>query len=139
MQASKKSNADRMVSRALRAPVRTIAIVVLLSGASAQAQSPRPPIDSEQTPSGIGMQAGSALATIAYFPFKVATAIGGGVVGGLGYLFSGGSKSAANAVWVPSVYGTYIITPEHLAGRKPVQFFGKAQSQVPAPRQPPAR
>jgi hypothetical protein len=107
--------------------------------AAAEAQAPRPAIDSEHTPSGIGMQVGSALATIAYFPFKVVTAIGGSVVGGLGYLFSGGSKSAANAVWVPSVYGTYIITPDHLAGRKPVQFFGKAPSQ-PATQSPrPAR
>ena len=84
----------RMVSRAWRTPFQTIALrtivtVVMLAGTAAEAQAPRPPIDSEHTPSGIGMQAGSALATIAYFPFKAVTAIGGSVVGGLGYLFLG--------------------------------------------------
>jgi hypothetical protein len=144
MPISATPHVGRMASRAWRAPFRTIALrtivtVVMLAGTAAEAQAPRPPIDSEHTPSGIGMQAGSALATIAYFPFKAVTAIGGGIVGGLGYLFSGGSKAAANAVWVPSVYGTYIITPDHLAGRKPVQFFGKTQSQ-PATQSPrPAR
>ena len=144
MPISATPHVGQMASRAWRAPFRTIALrtivtVVMLAGTAAEAQAPRPPIDSEHTPSGIGMQAGSALATIAYFPFKVVTAIGGGIVGGLGYLFSGGSKAAANAVWVPSVYGTYIITPDHLAGRKPVQFSGKTQSQ-PAMQSPrPAR
>ncbi len=134
----------RIASWAGRAPFRTIAFrtvvaVVMLAGAEAEAQAPRAPIDSEHTPSGIGMQAGSALATIAYFPFKAVTAIAGGVVGGLGYLFSGGSQSAANAVWEPSVYGTYIITPDHLAGRKPVQFFGTTQGQPPTQSPRPAR
>ena len=127
------SNAGRAVRRIPRTPLRTLALFLTLSATAAGAQPPQPPIDSEQTPAGIGMQAGSALATIAYFPFKAVTAIGGGIVGGLGYLFSGGSRSAANAVWGPSVYGTYIITPDHLAGRKPVQFFGKAPAP---PRQP---
>jgi hypothetical protein len=144
MPISETRHVGRMAPRPRHALFRIIALwtvvtVVMLAGTAAEAQPPRPPIDSEHTPSGIGMQAGSALATIAYFPFKAVTAIGGSIVGGLGYLFSGGSKSAANAVWVPSVYGTYIITPDHLAGRKPVQFFGKTESQ-PARRSPhPAR
>jgi hypothetical protein len=116
-----------------------MAILLVLAAPTASAQPPRPadsPVGAENTSSGIGMQAASALATIAYFPFKTVTAIGGGVVGGLGYLFSGGSKAAADSVWVPSVYGTYVITPEHLAGRRPVQFFG---SRTPSQPQPPRR
>lgn len=76
------------------------------------------------TPSGVGMQAASAVATIIYFPFKAAFAIGGGIVGGLAYAFSGGSEQTAKNIWVPSLYGTYIITPEHLKGDKPVRFLG---------------
>lgn len=76
------------------------------------------------TPSGVGMQAASAVATILYFPFKAAFAIGGGIVGGLAYAFSGGSEQTAKNIWVPSLYGTYIITPEHLKGDKPVRFLG---------------
>jgi len=144
MPISETPHVGRMASRARRAHFRaiahgTMATVVMLAATAAEAQAPRPPIDSEHTPSGIGMQAGSALATIAYFPFKAVTAIGGSIVGGLGYLFSGGSKAAANAVWVPSVYGTYIITPDHLAGRRPVQFFGTTQSQSATPTPRPAR
>ncbi len=76
------------------------------------------------TPSGVGMQAASAVATIVYFPFKAAFAIGGGIVGGLAYAFSGGSEQTAKNIWIPSLYGTYIITPEHLKGDKPVRFLG---------------
>lgn len=76
------------------------------------------------TPSGVGMQAASAVATILYFPFKAAFAIGGGVIGGLAYAFSGGSEQTAKNIWIPSIYGTYIITPDHLKGDKPVRFLG---------------
>lgn len=83
--------------------------------------------DTQQgTPSGAGMQAGAAVSTILYFPFKAAFAIGGGVVGGLAYLFSGLNEQTAKSIWVPSMYGTYVITPEHLSGDRPVRFLGIA-------------
>lgn len=93
---------------------------------------------SQGTPSGAGMGAASAVATILYFPFKAAFAIGGGVVGGLTYVFTGGNESAAKSVWQTSMYGTYVITPDHLTGDKPVRFLGiSAQSdgETPAPAQ----
>jgi hypothetical protein len=61
-----------------------------------------------------------------YFPFKAAFAIGGGIVGGLAYVFSGMSEQTAKNIWIPSMYGTYVITPEHLSGDRPVRFFGVA-------------
>ncbi len=83
--------------------------------------------DEEQgTPSGAGMQAAAAVSTILYFPFKGAFAIGGAIVGGLAYAFSGGSEQTARSIWVPSMYGTYVITPEHLTGDRPVRFMGVA-------------
>ncbi len=60
----------------------------------------------QATPSGAGMQAGAALSTILYFPFKAAFAIGGGLVGGLAYLFSGLNEQTAKSIWVPSMDGT---------------------------------
>ncbi len=93
---------------------------------------------SQGTASGAGMGVASAVATILYFPFKAAFAIGGGIVGGLTYAFTGGNESAAKSVWETSMYGTYVITPEHLAGDKPVRFFGVAaqnDSGTPAPAQ----
>jgi hypothetical protein len=72
------------------------------------------------------MQAAAAVSTILYFPFKGAFAIGGGIVGGLAYVFSGFSEQTAKSIWVPSMYGTYVITPEHLTGDRPVRFLGVA-------------
>jgi hypothetical protein len=79
------------------------------------------------------MQAASAVATILYFPLKAAFAIGGGIVGGLAYVFSGGSEQTAKGIWVPSMYGTYVITPEHLSGDRAVRFLGVAAESEGAP------
>jgi len=79
---------------------------------------------SQNSVSGAGLQAASWLATVIYGPFKIAFAIVGGVTGGLTYLFSGGDTDAAMSVWGTSVYGTYVITPDHLKGDKAVRFFG---------------
>jgi hypothetical protein len=79
------------------------------------------------------MQAASALATIVYFPLKAAFAIGGGIVGGLAYAFSGGSEQTAKNIWIPSMYGTYVITPEHLTGDRAVRFLGVAAETDSAP------
>ena len=103
----------------------SLAILVVPVSASAQESSSNVPVSSnDASASGVGIQAGSALATIVYFPLKLAFAIGGGVVGGLAYGFSGGSEQTAKNIWIPSMYGTYIITPDHLKGDKPIRFLG---------------
>lgn len=107
--------------------VTLCSVALLIAPVSAQesGSSSNVPVSSnDASASGVGIQAGSALATIIYFPLKLAFAIGGGVVGGLAYGFSGGSEQTAKNIWIPSVYGTYIITPEHLKGDKPIRFLG---------------
>jgi hypothetical protein len=138
--------------------LKTLAILVLLTFSSVLIASPvlaqdpsassAPTGDaSTGTPSGVGLQAASAVATILYFPFKAAFAIGGGVVGGLAYAFSGGSEQTAKNIWIPSIYGTYIITPDHLKGDKPVRYLcvpagpvretdASAQEPAPLPLEP---
>ena len=109
----------------LMAFASTAFVSPLFAQDTAPAPSSTPTADaSTGTPSGVGMQAASAVATILYFPFKAAFAIGGGIVGGLAYAFSGGSEQTAKNIWVPSIYGTYVITPDHLKGDKPVRFLG---------------
>jgi hypothetical protein len=86
--------------------------------------------------SSAGMGAAAGLSTILYLPLKAAFAIGGGLVGGLAYAFSGGNENAAKSIWTTSMYGTYIITPEHLRGDKPIRFLGvpepdSAQASIP--------
>ena len=80
------------------------------------------------TASSAGMQAAAAVSTILYFPFKAAFAIGGGIVGGLAYAFSGGNEQAAKSIWDTSLRGTYVITPDHLQGNRPIRFLGVADS-----------
>ena len=102
----------------------SVALLVTPVLAQESGSSNVPVSSNDSSASGVGIQAGSALATIIYFPLKLAFAIGGGVVGGLAYGFSGGSEQTAKNIWVPSMYGTYIITPDHLKGDKPIRFLG---------------
>jgi hypothetical protein len=88
--------------------------------------------------SSAGMQVAAGLSNFLYFPAKLCLAIGGGIVGGLTYAFSGGNEQAAKSVWTTSLYGTYILTPDHLQGNRPIRFLGVADSNeaaapVPAP------
>jgi len=90
---------------------------------------------SQGSPKGAGLQAASWVLTIPYGAAKVCFAVLGGVTGGLTYVFSGGNLNAAKSVWQTSMYGTYVITPEHLQGDRPVRFLGVA-SDNDAPAEP---
>lgn len=114
-----------------------IVVITYCSMFVAPAWSQSSSVDTQQgTASGAGMGAASAAATILYFPFKAAFAIGGGIVGGLAYVFSGFSEPTAKSIWVPSIYGTYVITPEHLSGDRPVRFLGVAAESEGMPTTP---
>lgn len=90
--------------------------------------------------SSAGMQVAAGASTLLYFPLKAAFAISGGIVGGLAYVFSGGNENAAKSIWTTSLYGTYIITPDHLQGNKPIRFLGVADSDdAPAHAPEPVR
>ncbi len=107
-----------------------VAIIVVLTFSSvmvAPAWSQTTKADTEQgTPAGVGMQLAAIGVSIPYFVGKGVFAIGGGIVGGFGYVFSGFSEQTAKSIWTPSMYGTYLITPEHLTGDRPVRFLGVA-------------
>lgn len=72
----------------------------------------------------------SFLATIPYGVAKIGVAAVGGVIGGLGYAFSGGDLESSRAIWNAFVDGTYVLSPPHLKGDEPVVFF------VPPPEPP---
>ena len=81
--------------------------------------------EEESSPSNeAALGAGSFFLTLVYSPVKLAYAILGGVVGGFTYVLTGFDLETAQGVWEPSVYGTYVITPDHLKGNEPVRFFG---------------
>jgi hypothetical protein len=117
-----------------------LALCTITMAPSAWSQESAAPRSSESTEGGTASDAGmlalSGLSTLLYFPLKAAFAIGGGIVGGLTYLFSGLDENSAKKVWNTTLYGTYIITPDHIQGNRPIRFLGVADlndAQAPAP------
>ena len=74
---------------------------------------------------GVGLGAGAAVANLAYMPAKLIYAAAGGAVGGLAYLVTFGSTETANAIWEPTLGGTYVLTPKMLAGEEKLHFNGQ--------------
>ena len=96
----------------------------LMSASVGLADPYNDPPPAQGSPAGAGLQAASWLATVPYGAAKVGFALVGGVVGGLTYVLTGGNEKAAKSVWKTSMYGTYVLTPEHLRGEKPIRFLG---------------
>ena len=97
--------------------------LILFPPGSALADESSADADSSE---GTGIEVASWALTVPYAIGKGAFALGGAVVGGLGYVFSGGNFDTAKAVWTRSIYGTYRIRPAHLRGEEPVHFLGQA-------------
>ena len=51
--------------------------------------------------------------------------------GGLGWAFSGGDPSVAEAVIAPAIHGDYVVTPAHLRGERSLAFVGMAEPVEP--------
>lgn len=79
---------------------------------------------------GLGLVAG--FGTFVYFPVKMVYSMVGGLVGGLTYLVTLADEETANAVWEPTLGGTYVLTPDMIAGNEPVSFIGSAPARSKA-------
>ena len=112
-----------------------LCIVTMVPSAWSQASAPPPSSEGTEggTASSAGMQAAAGFSTLLYLPLKAVFAIGGGLVGGLAYAFSGGNEQAAKSIWNTTLYGTYIITPDHLQGNRPIRFLGVVDSNDAPP------
>jgi hypothetical protein len=75
----------------------------------------------------VGLGAGAAFTNLLYMPAKLVYATLGGVTGGLAYLLTIGNLEVANAVWRPSLGGTYVVTPKMLAGEDQIHFSGSVE------------
>ena len=93
---------------------------VAASPGLASAQSSEPTYES----GGLGVA--SALLSLIYGPLKVSTAILGLVVGGFSYPLSGGDTDVTMRIINTSVRGDYVVTPSHLRGERPLEFWGRA-------------
>jgi hypothetical protein len=96
-----------------------LALVITITGSTAAATD-----TSGNTPAGVALQATSWVLTVPYGAVKVAYSLGGGILGGLAWLATGGRTETAQAIWNPSMKGDYIVQPQHLTGEKPLHFMG---------------
>ncbi|MBF6571454.1 MAG: hypothetical protein IVW54_21585 [Candidatus Binataceae bacterium] len=85
---------------------------------------------------GAGYGAATLFSNMLYIPAKLLYAIGGGLVGGGGYLVTGGNQQVADTIWRTSLGGDYVLTPDMLQGKQPVYFSGP---NTTAPTPPNAR
>lgn len=78
-----------------------------------------------------GLAVGAAAGNLVYLPVKVVVAFSGLALGGLTGALTGGDLRAAYALWVPAAGGTYLLTPAHLDGTVPIEFFGSDYADRP--------
>ncbi|MGA2409066.1 MAG: hypothetical protein ABSG46_01575 [Candidatus Binataceae bacterium] len=94
------------------------------SGVGTNPQVPQPEQSSGVNWKGVGVGAGTVIGNAIYMPAKLLYGIGGGIVGGAGYLLTGGNKQVSNTIWRSSLGGDYVLTPDMVAGKQPVHFSG---------------
>jgi len=104
--------------------IRAVAVLVALSVCLPPVAWAAEKAGNENPASDIGLGVASFLCSVPYGAAKVALAIVGGVTGSLTYVFSGFDKKAADAVWYTTIEGDYVVTPDHLRGKRDLRFTG---------------
>ena len=95
----------------------TLLLMVFLACGPARAEDRNPGRE-------FGLAGASVGANLLYTPPKLLTALIGLPVGALTGVFTGLDLRSMYAVWVPTVTGTYFVTPAHLEGTRSIEFFG---------------
>ena len=95
----------------------TLLLMAFLAGSAARAEDRTPGRD-------FGLAGASAAANLLYTPPKLLTALIGLPLGAITGVCTGLNVRSMYAVWVPTVTGTYFVTPAHLEGTRPIEFFG---------------
>jgi hypothetical protein len=98
-----------------------LCLVSIWSVSSSWAESEATKPENTITEGGLGLA--SLLASIPYGMAKIGYAAVGAIAGGLNYLE--GKKESAEEIWDSALEGTYVLTPDHLRGKKPIQFLGE--------------
>jgi hypothetical protein len=101
----------------MRRAVITLVLMAFLAGWPARAQDREPGRE-------FGLASASVASNLLYTPPKVVTALFGLLAGGFTAVCTGWDLRSMYAVWVPTVTGTYFLTPSHLEGKRPIEFFG---------------
>jgi len=101
----------------MRAVCVTLLIVALLAGWPARAGA-------RDAGREAALGGASVAANLLYTPAKLVMALLGLPAGALTFVCTGGNARAAYAIWVPTIGGTYFITPARLEGVEPIKFIG---------------
>jgi hypothetical protein len=99
-----------------------VSAALAMSAGSAIAEEGQGQQEGYWSQAGLGL--GSMLTNLVYMPCKITYATLGAITGGLTYALTGGSYDTAESVWVASLGGTYVVTPDMLAGKRAVEFTG---------------
>ncbi|HEX4211681.1 MAG TPA: hypothetical protein VHY56_14875 [Candidatus Binataceae bacterium] len=94
------------------------------SGVGTNPQVPQPDQSAGVNWKGVGVGAGTLVGNVFYMPAKLLYGLGGGLVGGAGYVLTGGNKQVSDTIWRSSLGGDYVLTPDMVAGKQPVHFSG---------------
>jgi hypothetical protein len=75
-----------------------------------------------------GWGALAMLSNVAYMPAKLLYSITGGITGGLAFLLTGANTDVAENIWVPSMGGTYVLTPRMMRGDDEIVFAASREA-----------
>jgi len=103
----------------LRAAVCALLVIALLVS---PAYAGEPTERSLATEGGLGVSA--ALINIAYCPTKLAYVLVGLALTGLSWAWTWGDSGVSNGIYKAALAGDYVVTPDHLVGKKDIEFSG---------------
>ena len=104
--------------------LRSVTLVAVVSMLAVMGGTTVVGAEDSGSPSGAGLQAASWLATVPYGAAKILYAVGGGVVGSLAWVMTGGNTDIAKAIYTPTMTGHYIVQPQNLTGDRALHFVG---------------
>ena len=98
-----------------------VALALLVGSVGARAE------EEHRYASDFGIGVGAVFTNLLYMPVKFVYATLGGVTGSLAYVLTGLNMDIAKSVWVPSLGGTYVVTPSMLKGEDRIYFSGTTE------------
>src|SRR5438094_370462 len=127
----------RSLEVAMTHGLRSVAFPSILTGAYrfpfAEAAAIAPGTVAAVAADRLGARAvGAGAANPVHPPARTLVAVGGLGVGALPGPLTGGDIRAAYAVWVPAAGGTFMLTPAHFEGTRPIEFFGSDYADRPS-------
>lgn len=99
-----------------------VAAAVVAACVAGSAARPAHAVEGYVNDAGIGVA--TVFANLLYMPAKFTYATLGGLTGGFAFVLTAGRMDVASAIWIPSLGGTYVLTPSMVRGEDPVYFSG---------------